>query len=120
MNVAAEHADARSVLNLYRQLTDLRRKEGALSIVSYQAVKAEGNLLVYLRSYKNQQFLVVMNLGPCPLSFHHEPRFSGNVVLSTFLDKRNTLAESGIHLRGDEALIIQLESIRSNKANELR
>ena len=40
MNVAAEHADARSVLNLYRQLTDLRRKEGALSIVSYQAVKA--------------------------------------------------------------------------------
>ena len=108
VNLATERADPQSMLSLYRQLIDLRRNEKALAVGRYQAVKAEGDLLVYLRSHENQQWLVVLNVGSSSLAFQPETRVVGKVVLSTYLDRHEAITESEIKLRGDEGLIIRL------------
>ncbi len=47
VNVATARADAQSILTLYRRLIGSRREEMALRAGSYQAIEAEGDLLVY-------------------------------------------------------------------------
>ncbi|MBO9714196.1 alpha-amylase family glycosyl hydrolase [Sphingomonas sp.] len=62
-NVVAERADAGSMWTLTRELLALRRAHPALSIGSWHAYDAEGDVLAYERRHQGAWLLVALNLG---------------------------------------------------------
>jgi alpha-glucosidase len=63
-NVASELADPASVLQFYRHLLALRHQEPALLYGNYRALNQDNpNVLSYLRRYKNEAVLVVLNMS---------------------------------------------------------
>ena len=63
-NVASEMKDQNSVLSLYRQLLELRHKEPALLEGDYLALNEnDPNVLSYVRRYKDEAILVVLNMS---------------------------------------------------------
>ncbi len=63
-NVASEMKDRNSVLSFYRQLLELRHKEPALLEGSYLALNEnDPNVLTYVRRYKDEAILVVLNMS---------------------------------------------------------
>jgi alpha-glucosidase len=63
-NVAAELADPASVLQFYRHLLALRHQERGLLDGDYVALNQDNpNVLSYLRRYKNEAVLVVLNMS---------------------------------------------------------
>jgi alpha-glucosidase len=63
-NVASEMKDANSVLSFYRQLLSLRHKEPALLEGNFQLLSEnDANVLTYVRRYKDQAILVVLNMS---------------------------------------------------------
>jgi alpha-glucosidase len=109
-NVQSQREDPRSMLTLNRRLLELRRNEPALSIGSYIAVPADGDILAYRRREGDSRFLVVLNLGAQPAVFdgrHCMPK--GQIILSTHLDRVDETCVERIELRADEGLIIRLD-----------
>jgi glycosidase len=62
-NVAAEAADAGSMLSLHRDLLRLRRAHKALSIGDVRLIEADGDVLAYERAHEGERIVVVLNLG---------------------------------------------------------
>src|SRR5260370_3092364 len=63
-NVASEQKDGNSVLSFYRKLLAMRHKEPALMEGSYQALNEnDPNVLSYIRRYKDEAILVVLNMS---------------------------------------------------------
>ena len=63
-NVAAEMKDENSILSFYRQLLALRHKERALLDGSYISINEDDpHALAYLRRYKDEAILVVLNMS---------------------------------------------------------
>lgn len=110
-NVDNQRQEAGSLLDLYHRLIALRQREAALSEGDYRPVAARGDLLVYVRG---DRFLVVLNLGdqPMHMEFGGEA-FRGAVVLSTELDREGEVMENELALRGNEGLIVALDSAPS-------
>jgi len=90
-NVASEMKDSNSVLSFYRQLLALRHKEPALLEGDFQLLNEnDPNVLTYVRRYKDEAILVVLNMSASnqnvgldlsPLGFA-QPRLS--VLLTSF------------------------------------
>jgi alpha-glucosidase len=90
-NVAAEVTDRNSIFNFYRQLLALRHQEAALRDGEYIALNQhDPNVLTYVRRYKGEAILVVLNMSGsqqkvrfdlAPLGFS-SPKFS--VLLTSF------------------------------------
>jgi len=71
-NVAGESSDPRSILEFYRRLLALRHRDRVLLDGDYVALnESDPNVLSYLRRYKNEAVLVVLNM-------------SGNVQTASF------------------------------------
>ncbi len=67
VNVASELKDQSSILQVYRRLLALRHHNRALLDGDYVALNEnDANVLSYLRRYKNQAVLVVLNMSPQP------------------------------------------------------
>ena len=63
-NVASEMKDQNSVLSFYRQLLALRHKEPPLLEGDYIALnESDSNVLSYVRRYKDEAILVVLNMS---------------------------------------------------------
>ena len=63
-NVAAEMKDENSILSFYRQLLALRHKEPALLDGDYISINEDDpHALAYLRRYKDEAILVVLNMS---------------------------------------------------------
>ncbi|HEV2696976.1 MAG TPA: alpha-glucosidase [Terriglobales bacterium] len=63
-NVAIESKDPDSILSFYKQLLQLRHSEKALLDGDYVALnESDPNVLSYLRRYKNEAVLVVINMS---------------------------------------------------------
>ena len=63
-NVATERKDPRSILNYYQRLLTLRHTNKALLDGKYIALnESDPNVLCYVRSYKGQNVLVVLNMS---------------------------------------------------------
>ncbi|MGA3093179.1 MAG: alpha-glucosidase [Terriglobales bacterium] len=63
-NVASEDKDPDSILNFYRHLLALRHTEPALLDGEYIALnESDPNVISYLRRYKNEAVLVVLNMS---------------------------------------------------------
>jgi alpha-glucosidase len=105
-NVVNLDADERSILNLYKALVRLRRKLPQLVSGAYVPVAAEGDLLLYRRGSNGSTALVALNLGDEPVSLVSEAGLTGEILLSTFLDRQGERVEGSLDLRGNEGVII--------------
>ncbi len=66
-NVASEQKDPGSILNFYRNLIALRKTNKALLDGDWVAINADDqNVLSYLRRYKNEAVIVVLNMSASP------------------------------------------------------
>jgi alpha-glucosidase len=108
-NVEVEMRDSHSMLNLYRRLIELRRREAALAIGDYVAVPASGDVLAYRRQFESSRFLVVLNFSNAPTTFQSAaiPQ-QGKIALSTYMDRDGDNVAGSIDLRASEAVIVQL------------
>ena len=112
MNVQSEGDDAASILSLYRRLLLLRRSHPALSVGEYEAVAATGDLLAYLRRAQGECILVALNLGSEPYSLSIDSLGStGQILLSTDMDRSHERVAGSIGLRPDEGLIMSLSEL---------
>jgi len=78
-NVADEEKDPESVLSFYKKVLKLRRTNRALLDGSYDPLNEnDQNVLSYLRSYKDQAVVVVLNMsgGPQTVSFDWKNGFT--------------------------------------------
>ncbi len=111
VNVGAQQADPRSMLNMYRALLTLRREVSALQLGRYYPVEGTpDDTIVYVRQYNDQRVLVMLNFGDAEnvVSMQGE----GRVVLSTLMDRveENEHPLAAVELRPYEGVIIALPS----------
>jgi alpha-glucosidase len=110
-NVANLSADGTSILNLYKALVEHRRGNRALTDGTYEPIAAQEELLIYARRSGAQSVLVILNIGPDPVSVMSDAiGLSGEIELSTFLDRRGETISHSLDLRGNEGVIVRLPS----------
>ncbi|CAM3970992.1 alpha-glucosidase [Flavobacterium branchiophilum] len=64
INAQAQEKDPQSILNYFRQLTQLRKKELAFVYGTYTVVDEQNpNVFAYTREWKGKKFLVVLNFS---------------------------------------------------------
>jgi alpha-glucosidase len=108
-NVQAQLADPRSLLSLYRRLLQLRRSSPALHSGSYRpAAGAPEGSYIYYRSLGEQEFLVALNFTAAEVLLQLKDRRSGRLVLSTELDREESVRLSHCALRAHEGIVIGL------------
>jgi alpha-glucosidase len=106
-NVVNLEADALSILSLYKALIGLRKKLPQLVSGDYVPIAAEGELLLFRRRSGGKAVVVALNLGAEPISLAFENAdLSGEILLSTFLDRQREKVQGTLDLRGDEGVII--------------
>jgi alpha-glucosidase len=110
VNVEAERADPRSMLNLHRRLIGLRRAHPALSVGIYQPVEAGGHVLAYIRSSGAERFLIALNLGHAPATLPLPPGTSGRIRLTTSLQREDEPVTHRLALAPDEGVLLALEA----------
>ena len=110
VNVAAQRDDPRSTLTLHRRLIALRRAEPALAVGGYAPLRAEGDLIAYVRKGGGRSLLVVLNLGSRAAALEvPAPALRGRLRLSTHLDRDGERVEGAVPLRGDEGVVVDLD-----------
>jgi len=110
-NVQAQLADPRSLLSLYRRLLQLRRTSPALHAGSYRsAAGAHEGTYVYHRCLGEQEFLVALNFTAAEVMLQLEDARSGRLLLSTELDREESVRLSRCALRAHEGIVIELEA----------
>jgi alpha-glucosidase len=108
-NVEVQRADERSMLHFYRRLIALRHSNEALNIGAYRSVPPQGDVIAFTRSEEKRRLLVALNLSERAQSFELPHKARGRVIFSTSLEREGERADARVELRGDEALILQLE-----------
>jgi alpha-glucosidase len=108
-NVTNLSADPSSVLNLYRALIELRKTTPEIVLGNYVPVAATEDLLAYRREFAGNSLLIVLNLGDDSIAIGPDMVvFSGEILLSTYLDRSGETAPGGLDLRSNEGLIVRL------------
>ena len=97
-NVAAQSADAGSMLALYRDLLSLRRKHEALAEGDFRLLATSGSVLAYERWRGDERIVVALNLSGEDQPFALP---AGEVVLRTLPEGVRTDT-----LRGNEGVVI--------------
>jgi glycosidase len=68
-NVVTENTDPNSLLSLYRNIIQLRNNHAALRVGDFYTVRSDNfSILAYLRSSKEENLLVIINLSEQPVS----------------------------------------------------
>ena len=98
-NVSEQRDDPASMLSLTRDLLRVRRAHEALSVGAIRDVRAEGDLLRYVREGGGERFAVAINLGDSTLQ-----RPGGEIVLSTHGLARHGAGDT---LRPGEGVILR-------------
>ena len=115
-NVAAERADPNSILNFYRHVLALRRNNPAVREGKYVALnESDPNVLSYLRQYKDQAVLVVLNMSAAPQKVNFDLSGQGfssaklKPLVSTTARLSSSVTEAQAELDGFGVLIAQVE-----------
>jgi alpha-glucosidase len=109
INVTAQLDDPRSMLSLTHRLIALRRATPALHAGSYQPVgNVPADCLVYLRQHGRQRRLVAINFSGQQQTLRLPDLGAGRVILSTELDREESVPLSAFRLRGNEGCIVEL------------
>ncbi|MBC8446550.1 MAG: DUF3459 domain-containing protein, partial [Chloroflexi bacterium] len=107
-NVAAQSADPTSMLNLYRRLLWYRRGSPALYGGSYRPFGAGNDCFVYLRAAGDERRLVALNFADGQRRVSAPSEGAGQIVISTHLDREESVSPSGLELRPHEGVIVEL------------
>jgi alpha-glucosidase len=106
-NAANLAADEQSILNLYRALIKLRKQTPALVSGAYVPLAAAGELLLYKRQDDKGSLLIALNLGDEPISVRSDSiSLSGEILLSTLMDREGEAVGETLELRGNEGVIL--------------
>ena len=111
-NVAVEKQETHSFLTLVRALLTLRRSSPALSVGSQRSLdQSNPTCFVYLRQHSDQRCLVVLNFSAQDQVVTLPEQGHGRILLSTYMDYEGPIALGEIHLRGNEGLLIEVETL---------
>jgi len=111
VNVEKEHEDPLSILNLYRMLLTIRRTSPALQYGSYTPLdNAPVDAFVYIRSTQEQRYLIALNFSSQSQTIPLPNTDQTTVVLSTHLDRNETMESNNLNLRGNEGVIALLNT----------
>jgi alpha-glucosidase len=106
-NVVNFDTDARSILSLYKALIRLRKKLPQLMSGGYLPIAAQGDLLLYRREGVEGAVVIALNLGAEPVSIVSDAAaLSGEILLSTFMDRQGEKIQGVLDLRGNEGVIV--------------
>jgi alpha-glucosidase len=108
-NVADQRRDPRSMLSLHRRLLALRRAEPALAIGDWSPLAASAGLLAYERSVPGRRLAVALDLGGAGADVALSSPGTGEILLSTALDREGEAVTGGVTLRPNEGVILELE-----------
>ena len=105
-NVAAQLAERRTLLQLYKRLISLRTTEAPLASGTFKIVSVKEALLVYDRIAKGRTVRVGLNFsnGPIPVPFPT----AATVLASTELDRAGQTYAGALELRPNEGVVLQL------------
>ncbi len=108
VNVEVQRNNPDSILNLTRELLQLRRGEAAFTLGRHRLVLNEGPVLAYRREHENKGFLVALNLSRdfASLELPHGWR-ALEPVLSTLGAVTSGEVRGTLRLRPDEGLILR-------------
>jgi alpha-glucosidase len=105
-SVAELQKDERSILHLYKALLALRRATPALHCGDYAPLRSRNDILCYQRFTDQEKFTIALNLT------HDARRLEeigeGDIVLSTWLDRRDVPLAPDLLLRPDEGIIVRM------------
>ncbi|MFQ6102526.1 MAG: alpha-amylase family glycosyl hydrolase [Anaerolineae bacterium] len=107
-NVAAQSADPTSMLNLYRRLLWYRRGSPALFGGSYRPLDAGDDCFVYLRAAGDERRLVALNFADGQRRVSVPGEDAGQIVISTHLDREESVSLASFELRPHEGVIVEL------------
>jgi alpha-glucosidase len=105
VNVAAQRADAKSMLSLYRALIALRRSEPALSIGSYRTLFATNRVLAYERKADARAIRIALNMS----GQSEDIDLRGRVLISTSREREGEKLHGRPRLGPNEGLVIETE-----------
>ncbi len=112
INVAVEREDSHSLLTLTRRLIALRRSTPALTTGSYHPIDGvPDDCFVYLRQASNQRYLIAVNFSGQEQTLKLPEMGHGCIVLSTYLDREESIDLALFRLRSDEATVIELAQL---------
>jgi alpha-glucosidase len=102
-NVASELKEPDSILNFYRRVLALRHQDAALRDGEYVALnESDPNVLSYLRRYKDEAVLVVLNMSSSPQKVSFDLQAQGLTA-----SKAATMLTTG----NDKGTSVSLQSI---------
>ena len=104
VNIERQSEDPSSMLTLHKQLIALRRAEPALQLGNIDLLETAGEVLAYVRE---DRFLVVLNLTSTSGEFR--VKRTGDIVLSTHLDRAGERVAGALQLRPDEGVVVRLQ-----------
>jgi alpha-glucosidase len=109
INVASEREDGHSMLALTCRLLQLRRTTPALAVGSYAAIEGvPDDCFVYMRQSGKQRHLIALNFSDNEQQIHLPNLGRGCILLSTHLDREESLNLDSLQLRGNEGCIIEM------------
>jgi alpha-glucosidase len=108
-NVALQNKNSRSILNLYRRLVWYRKVSPALLSGSFHAVDAgTDDCLVYRREHPTRECLIALNFVDRTHKLSLSDKGNGELVISTHLDRQESVSLTSLTLRPNEGVIIEL------------
>ena len=118
VNVATALQQPGSLINLYRQLLRYRRNSPALQVGAYTPIDpVPGNCFAFKRALAGTPALyVLLNFSAGDQTVNLPLSGSGEVGLSTYLDRGEAVDLSRIHLRKYEGLIVEGKTDKEIKA----
>jgi alpha-glucosidase len=105
VNVAALSSQKDSLLSLYRELIGLRNGNAALYCGRVEGVGSTGNVLGYERAESERRFTVLLNFNDGLADGKVE---SGEIVLSTHMDRPGERVAGKVTLRGFEGVVVRM------------
>lgn len=115
VNVAAQRADPRSMLNFTRRLIELRRGEAALTIGAYEPAElrsSSSDVIAYARRHGERRLVVVLNFSDQGQRLEDSDacRLQGSRVrLSTHMDREDERIGATLNVRRNEGVVLELE-----------
>jgi glycosidase len=110
-NVERQLKDDTSLLNLYRQLLALRRVHPTLQMGDYQTMEAQPeDCFLYRRTLKDHPTMfIALNFSVNEQRIKHKDQGYARIILSSHMNRRGKVDLSGLTLRPNEGVIIEIQ-----------
>jgi glycosidase len=108
VSVAVQRWDPRSILTLTRRVLALRRARPALQFGAYTPVDAPTDCMAYLRERGGDRVFVALNFGAEDRKVALPVEWSGQVLVSTWLDRQQERVRGRVRLRAHEGCLVEL------------